>query len=215
MGQDHQLFRNNNETDQSVLLTMPRVRTEAKSRAILAAASQIFQSREFHEVLIDDIAALAGTGKGTIYRYFSTKEELFFVSVLHGLDDLHAALSRELAEKESLRARLSSIGTLVLRFSWNQKDIVTLLHRDERLFTKRKTEFEERRQRIVTLVAQSIEEGMRRRELRELNPRTGAEVFLGMLRGLNMWRRQTDTIDELVAVSLDVFLNGVARRTDT
>ena len=193
---------------------MPRVKTEAKSQAILAAASQIFQSHEFHEVLIDDIAALAGTGKGTIYRYFSTKEELFFVSVLHGLDDLHAALSRELADKESLRARLESIANQTLQFSWKRRDLVTLLHRDERLFARRRAEFEDRRQKIVTLVALSIDEGMRRGELRELNPRTGAEVFLGMLRGLNMWRRPSDTIEQLVAIALDVFLNGVARRTD-
>jgi AcrR family transcriptional regulator len=193
---------------------MPRIKTEAKSQAILDAASRVFLSREFHEVLIDDIAALAGTGKGTIYRYFSTKEELFFVSVLHGLDDLHAALSRELAQKESLRARLSAIATQTLQFTWNRRDLVTLLHRDERLFLRRKAEFEERRQRIVTLVAQAIEEGMRRGEVREVNPLTGAEVFLGMLRGLNMWRRPTDTIEQLVATALDVFLNGVARRTD-
>ena len=193
---------------------MPRVKTEAKSQAILDAASRIFLSREFHEVLIDDIAALAGTGKGTIYRYFSTKEELFFVSVLHGLDYLHAALARELAQKESLRARLLSIATQTLQFTWNRRDLVTLLHRDERLFLRRKAEFEERRQKIVALVAQAIEEGMRRGELREVNPLTGAEVFLGMLRGLNMWRRPTDTIEQLVALALDVFLNGVARRTD-
>jgi AcrR family transcriptional regulator len=193
---------------------MPRLKTEAKSQLILDAASRVFLSREYHHVLIDDIAALAGTGKGTIYRYFSTKEELFFLSVLHGLDDLHAALSRELKEKESLQARLASIATQTLQFSWNQKDLVTLLHRDERLFAKRKAEFEERRQRIVSLVAQTIEEGMRRGELREVNPLTGAEVFLGMLRGLNMWRRPTDTVEQLVVIALDVFLNGVARRTD-
>lgn len=193
---------------------MSRVKTEAKSLAILDAASRVFLSREFHDVLVDDIAASAGTGKGTIYRYFSTKEELYFVSVLHGLDGLHAALSRELAEKETLESRLAAIATQTLQFAWNQRDLVTLLHRDERLFSKRKTEFEERRQKIVSLVARSIEEGMREGEVREVNPMTGAEVFLGMLRGLNMWRRPTDTLEQLVSIAIDVFLNGVARRTD-
>jgi AcrR family transcriptional regulator len=192
---------------------MSRTKTEAKSNAILDAASRAFLSREFHEVLVDDVAALAGTGKGTIYRYFSTKEELFFVSVLHGLDDLHAAISRDIAEKESLRARLASIATQTLQFSWNQRDLVTLLHRDERLFAKRRAEFEERRQRIVTLVARALEEGMRRGELRNISPLTGAQVFLGMLRGLNMWRRASDTVEILVATALDVFLYGVARQT--
>lgn len=193
---------------------MARTKTEEKSLAILEAASRVFLAREFHEVLIDDIAALAGTGKGTIYRYFPTKEELFFVSVLHGLDGLHAALSRELAGKESPVERLAVIATQTLQFVWNRRDLVTLLHRDERLFARREAEFHDRRQKIVTLVAQAIEEGIRRGEFREVDPLTGAELFLGMLRGLNMSRRPADTLEDLVVTALDVFTKGVARRTD-
>jgi AcrR family transcriptional regulator len=193
---------------------MSRVKTEEKSQTILAAAAKAFLAREFHEVLIDDVAAVAGTGKGTIYRYFPTKEELFFVSVLHGLDGLYEAMGRELAQERSPRQRLAIIATAVLRFVWNRRDLVTLLHRDERLFARRQAEFYERRQKIVGLVRRAIEEGISRGEFREVDPTTGAELFLGMLRGLNVFRRPTDTIEKIVADSLDVFWNGIARRGD-
>jgi AcrR family transcriptional regulator len=193
---------------------MSRVKTEEKSQAILEAAAKAFLAREFHEVLIDDVAAAAGTGKGTIYRYFPTKEELFFVSVLHGLDGLYKTMARELAQEQSPRQRLVIIATQVLRFVWNRRDLVTLLHRDERLFARRETEFKERRQKIVGLVRQAIQEGISRGEFRQIDPTTGAELFLGMLRGLNLSRRPTDTIEKIVEDSLDVFWSGIARRSD-
>src|SRR5215470_6715264 len=131
---------------------MPRVKTAEKSHAILDAAAKVFLAREFHDVLIDDVAAEAGTGKGTIYRYFPTKEELFFVSVLHGLDGLSASIGELVAAEQSPYRRLEIIATEVLRFAWNRRDLVTLLHRDERLFARRGAEFHERRQRIVRQV---------------------------------------------------------------
>ena len=193
---------------------MARVKTEEKSLAILDAASKVFLAREFHEVLIDDVAAAAGTGKGTIYRYFTTKEELFFGSVLHGLDGLYENIARELLEERSPRGRLAIIAAEVLRFAWNRRDLVTLLHRDERLFARRGAEFHERRQKIVQLVRGAIQEGIERGDLRPIDPTTGAELFLGMLRGLNLFRRPADTIETIVSESLDVFWNGVARRGD-
>ncbi len=193
---------------------MARVKTIEKSQAILDAAAQVFFAREFHEVSIDDVAAAAGTGKGTIYRYFATKEELFFVSVLHGLDGLHENISREIERERSVRQRLAITATEILRFVWNRRDLVTLLHRDERLFARRGSEFQERRQKIVGLVSQTIEAGITSGELRKVDAGTGAELFLGMLRGLNISRRPADTLETMVSQALDVFWNGVGRRSD-
>jgi len=41
--------------------------------------------------------------------------------------------------------------------------------------------------------------------------RIGAEIFLGMVRSVNLFHREDDTIDELVAQVMGVFSNGVAR----
>lgn len=193
---------------------MARLKTAEKSQAILDAAAKAFLAREFHEVLIDDVAAAAGTGKGTIYRYFPTKEELFFVSVLHGLDGLSENIARETRDEQLPRRRLEIVARETLRFVWNRRDLVTLLHRDERLFARRGSEFRDRRQKIVGLVRDAIEKGIAGGQLREIDAGMGAEVFLGMLRGLNVFRRPEDTIETIVSQALDVFWNGVARRSD-
>jgi AcrR family transcriptional regulator len=48
-----------------------------KRETILAAALEEFASRGFAETRLDDVAKRAGVAKGTIYLYFSDKENLF------------------------------------------------------------------------------------------------------------------------------------------
>jgi TetR/AcrR family transcriptional regulator len=192
---------------------MPRVKTEEKSQAIVDAAARVFREREFHDVSVDDVAAEAGAGKGTIYRYFPTKEELFFVSVLRGLDLLHDSVVSRLSEQASPRERLTVIAAELFRFAWNRRDLLTTLHRDERLFARRGAEFLERRRKVVALIAGAVAAGIARGEFRQVDPTTGAEIILGMLRGLNLYRRPSDTPEKLAEEALDVFVNGIVRRS--
>ena len=111
---------------------MPRVKTEAKERAILDAAASVFARRPFHAVLIDEIASDAGIGKGTIYRYFETKDDLYFATILHVLDGLSRALSQAAAARSRRRSRrLERIATENLRFFWDRQFLFPFLHSDD------------------------------------------------------------------------------------
>ena len=54
-----------------------RCKSPAQADKILAAAAQLFATHRFHEARMEDIAALAEVAKGTIYRYFHDKDELY------------------------------------------------------------------------------------------------------------------------------------------
>src|SRR5580765_4576814 len=112
---------------------MPRVKTETKRNEILDAASRVFAERDFHQVLIDDVAAAARVGKGTIYRYFDTKEDLYFSTILYGFDALFEGLESSLAAESSPVARLERIAREVIAYFSARGYLATLLH-DERRF---------------------------------------------------------------------------------
>ena len=59
----------------------------ARREAILAAALELLAEVPFHEIPMAQIAERAGLAKGTLFLYFSTREELF-LDVLRG--QLHA-----------------------------------------------------------------------------------------------------------------------------
>ncbi len=54
---------------------------ELKRTAIIKAALEIFRTEGYIGAAMDDIARRAGVTKQTVYRYFSSKEELFQASL--------------------------------------------------------------------------------------------------------------------------------------
>ena len=50
---------------------------KAKRQKILAAAAKIFETYGYAEATVDAVAAEAGIAKGSVYNYFSSKQELF------------------------------------------------------------------------------------------------------------------------------------------
>ena len=190
---------------------MPRARTPDKEEAILEAAARVFSGRPFHEVLIDDVAAQAGVGKGTVYRYFRTKEELYFETILRAFDDLSATLAEGLLEEASPTRRLEWIVRESLRFAWERRHLLSLLQGDERRFAMREAELRRRREGIMALVQKVILEGIERREFRGVDARIAAELFRGMIRAANCFRTEEDSVDSLVAEIIGIFTHGVAR----
>ena len=52
-------------------------RKDARPQELLAAALDLFVERGFAATRLDDVAARAGVSKGTLYLYFTSKEDLF------------------------------------------------------------------------------------------------------------------------------------------
>jgi len=192
---------------------MPRVKTVVKKDEILEAASQVFAEKEFHEVLIDDIAALAGVGKGTVYRYFRTKEELYFETILKAFDDLYALLVRTTSLEVSATRRIERIARETLQFSWQRRHLFSLLQSDERRFAMREGELRRRREDIIALFRKAIVDGIEAREFRGVDPRIAAELFRGMIRAANCFRSDDDSLDYLVAEIIGIFSRGINRQS--
>jgi len=190
---------------------MPRVKTQEKELAILEAASRVFASRPFHEVLIDTIAADAGIGKGTIYRYFETKEELYFATVLHVVEALARELETRARSETSAVKRLESIAALILNRFWERRYLLPFFQRDER-FPMLEVELVKRREPILRVVQETILAGIEQREFRGIDARIGAELFLGMVRSMNLFHIPDDRLEDLVAQLMSVFVSGAARR---
>ena len=86
-----------------------------------------------------------------------------------------------------------------------------LVYRDERSLRARRGGLRERHDRLVRLVQEALVEGIERREYRGVDPQTAAELFLGMIRGINIFRRDDDTVEALAAEIVLVFTRGISR----
>jgi AcrR family transcriptional regulator len=78
---------------------------------VLVAAQQLFAEQGL-AVPIDAIARRAGVGPGTVYRHFSSKEELFAAAVAHRTDRLLARAEDRAASEEPGPAFFGFLGDL-------------------------------------------------------------------------------------------------------
>lgn len=83
----------------------PRVtdqyKTEVKEK-IVQAAIITFSKYGYDKTRMDDIAKSAKLGKGTLYLYFKSKEELFYAISENSIKELKEQLSKLFSKKEDL-----------------------------------------------------------------------------------------------------------------
>jgi TetR/AcrR family fatty acid metabolism transcriptional regulator len=80
-----------------------------KRPLILRAATEVFAKQGFNSVTVADIADHAGIGKGTVYEYFSSKDELLF-AVFEWMNEGIAGRIRDLlAAGGTTRKRLQGL----------------------------------------------------------------------------------------------------------
>lgn len=95
-----------------------RERKKAAVRAhILATAIELFTQHGLDSVTVEQIADAADIGKGTIYNYFSTKEDIVVAFMVDFETRVQAKLHRFVTSKGSLE----SILTEFIRFQFQMK----------------------------------------------------------------------------------------------
>lgn len=67
-------------------------RRQIRERDLVAATRGLFDERGMQDAPIEEIARAAGIARGLVYRHFSSKEELFVLTVTHYLDELGGLL---------------------------------------------------------------------------------------------------------------------------
>jgi AcrR family transcriptional regulator len=174
---------------------------------ILRAAESVFLRQEFHEVLMDDVARASGVGKGTLYRYFPSKRALYRALLADGMDRLREELEAAGAGPDEPLAKLERLVRSFLEHFWSRRFLLALMNRPEHQPSR--GEWRRRRASFVAVFEGALAEGVAAGKLRPIEPRLGANVLVGMLRGADHARAPRDAVDGLVEWVVALFLSGV------
>ena len=82
----------------------------------MAATRTLFDERGMQDVPIEEIARTVGIARGLVYRHFSSKEELFVLTVTDYLDELEGVLAAATARREEPAASLERCTEAYARF---------------------------------------------------------------------------------------------------
>ncbi|MBS0261206.1 MAG: TetR/AcrR family transcriptional regulator [Planctomycetes bacterium] len=110
---------------------------ERRREEILDAAAEVFAKHGFAVTDVQEIADKIGVGKGTIYRYFPSKEELFLAAVDHGMRQLKETVDAAVGTVEQPLERIGEGVRAYLTFFDEHPGIVELLIHERAHFRDR------------------------------------------------------------------------------
>ena len=110
---------------------------ERRRAEILDTATAVFAENGFAAADVQEIANKTGVGKGTVYRYFPSKEELFLAAVDHGMRNLKLAVDAAAASAKQPLDRIAEGVLAYLTFFDERPEIVELLVQERANFRDR------------------------------------------------------------------------------
>lgn len=163
---------------------MEKMSTEKRSE-ILDAAIKLFSEKGFERTTVDEIAAKANVGKGTIYLYFQNKEHIFLAIVEEGISYLNQLFHRVTKEKD-FQSQLRELISAYLKFAEVNREIYRLFMKERlgmRLYDD--DTFENRFMKIhhelYQFMTEFMQRGMDEGVLRPADPGYLGMAFNGML----------------------------------
>lgn len=201
-------------TDQSVLwfgATFLTYTKTKRSEDILDAAAELFAAKPFHEVRLDDIVARAQVGKGTVYLYWKSKEEVYMAIIRRGFAHVLESIDEGLPScegdpNEELRVVIDSI----LDFAFAFPGIYRLMRSGT--ITPEDADLQKIRRQVTKRIQTVIERGVATGELDDPHPELTAQYILSAVRGAFLFPPKGMTKQLLRNHLLQIFSKGVRSR---
>ena len=183
-----------------------------KQQRIMQAAERLFKTRQFHEITLDEVAREADVGKGTLYLYFTDKQDLFFQTAVAGFDEMCEML-HSAAAGGSFREELLRVCLMINDFFSQRRPLFRMiLSEGERAMGQGgslRQRWLKRRQKLTEAIAAIIGHGAAAGEVRrDISPDVMAELLLGMLRTRVYELGAVPEAERTHAIVVDFFMHG-------
>ena len=159
-------------------------RKEKKRERMLEVAAELFSKKNYHEVMMDDVARLTDVAKGTVYNYFSSKEELYFTIMSSKLGHLNLSLKTKIAFEISVIDSLH-IYTIQLYMFMMKYQNFFLMYQKEYLNAKNEfcDELRSMNEELKSILSNVIYKGKRENHFRDVEENFAVQLVLGSIFG--------------------------------
>ncbi len=161
-------------------------RTSDKRARILDAAVRVFAKNGFHATRVSDVAKAAGVADGTIYLYFTSKEQVLVSLFEDRVERLLAFMRDELPKRASAKERLRGVLEMQLGLLEGERDLAEVLTVILRQSTTLLKEYAAPRfTAYLDAIAKIVEAGQASGEFRkDVSPHLVARAVFGALDGI-------------------------------
>jgi len=153
-----------------------------KRTRILMAALKVFSRKGFHQVKVEEIAQEAEIGKGTIYDYFESKEDIYH-QIFRLSSERYTSIFQEMqAQGTDLWDKIRVLSLMHIDFFQTHKDMAPFVFdgqsRPLESLNEWLMEQKEQRQELVRkMLAGAVENG----EIRKVDPDLASRMVMGLI----------------------------------
>ncbi len=188
-----------------------RTKSPLQAEKILDAAARLFACQRFHEARMEDVAAAAEVGKGTLYRYFKDKDELYRALFERAGSGISARLRDETEAVERPRAGLEAVVRAIVGYFDENPHLFDLIQHAEALrHPKALAPWQRWRDEVSGRVLALFDEARQSGEFAVRDPALASLLFLGSLRSVLRFGEKPRPHD-LASRIVELFLDGAAR----
>jgi AcrR family transcriptional regulator len=205
---------------------LPRKEREklARKMEILKAARELFILKGYHQTTLEEIAHHAEFGKGTIYIYFSSKEELFYGIIYQLMDEIVQLASSAISDSPgTAREKLTAYAKKMISHARMNSDLFHLIMREiQNLKSQQKeaqlNQMRKRASQIYEILARPIEAEIQAKKIKSFDPLKMAALFDNMVRFccINQFGKlklfKNEVTDDAVSFIVTIFFDGITER---
>jgi TetR/AcrR family transcriptional regulator, cholesterol catabolism regulator len=190
-----------------------RANWQARYQSIIDTSASVFARQGYHATGIMELCAANDLGKGALYHYIGSKEELLAAIHDRVMDEVMLGADRVAEAGGSPSQQLAMLGDELLEVIHRYPDHVwVFLHEFPALTGERATHFRDRRHRYEARIEAILQAGVDSGEFRPLEPRLTAMAWLGMHNYTYLWLKTGGPLSarDVAKPFAEIFMRGIA-----
>src|SRR6476469_5203112 len=185
----------------------------ARRQAIIDTSARVFAQNGYHATGVSELCAANDLGKGALYHYIGSKEELLAAIHDRVMDEVLLGADRVAEAGGTPSAQLAMLGEELLDVIHRYPDHVwVFLHEFPALTGDNAAGFRERRGEYERRVEAVLRAGVESGEFRDVDPWLTARAWLGMHNYTYLWLKPGGRVSarDVAKPFADIFIRGSA-----
>jgi len=189
--------------------------------AIMDAAVSIFAKKGYRDTTLDEIAINSEFGKGTIYNYFKSKEEIYSAIIDDVSKSLYQIIQQTDSETKSSIDFFDMHAKLLFQYCVEKRDafiiyVREIAHFTTDIFIADRKKINERHETVRSILIKKISKGIKLKEFKKYDAEKLATlyehlIFPYLLFLINIFKDKFDQDKEIDFIQ-SVFYNGIINK---
>jgi TetR/AcrR family transcriptional regulator, cholesterol catabolism regulator len=195
--------------------TRRRANWQARRDAIVDTSARVFAQQGYHATGIAELCTANQLGKGALYHYIGSKEELLAAIHDRVMDEVMNGAERVAATGGTPSEQLTMLGDELLDVIHRHPEHVwVFLHEFPALTGERAEQFRKRRRTYERRVEAVLKAGVESGEFRKIDPWLTARAWLGMHNYTYLWLKPGGRLSarSVARPFAEIFMHGIAQR---